>query len=180
MLRIATAVSAAATLALVSSVVAPSMAQEAYPDRPVSMIVPFAAGGPTDALARIIAQGLTDKLGQQVLVENLPGAGGTIGSGRAARAEPDGYTLLVGHAGTLAANVSLYKKLPFDTLKAFEPVAQTHVVPLVLAIVLGDKAEESFRQSLLISQGSLGVFWSNGLVGSIMALGLVALFWPAI
>ena len=85
MLKIATAVATAASLAVTIAPSAGSYAQDAYPDRPVTMIVPFAAGGPTDALARIVAQGLTEKLGQQVLVENVPGAGGTIGSGRAAR-----------------------------------------------------------------------------------------------
>jgi tripartite-type tricarboxylate transporter receptor subunit TctC len=103
---------AAATITFSLTASSGAQAQEAYPDRPVTMIVPFAAGGPTDALARIVAQGLTERLGQQVLVENLPGASGAIGSHRASQAEPDGYALLVGHAGTLAANASLYKKLP--------------------------------------------------------------------
>ena len=134
MLKIATAASAAATLAFAMSMGTPGNAQDAYPERPISMIVPFAAGGPTDALARIIAQGLTEKLGQQVLVENLPGAGGTIGSGKAARAEADGYTLLVGHAGTLAANVSLYKKLPYDVVEDFEPIGYMGDVPQILIV----------------------------------------------
>ena len=77
---------------------------------------------------------LTQKLGQQVLVENIPGAGGTIGSGRTARAEPDGYTLLVGHAGTLAANVGLYKKLPYDAVNDFEPIGFMGDVPQILLV----------------------------------------------
>ena len=109
-------------------------AQEAYPSRPITAVVPFSAGGPTDGLARIVAQGLTEKLGQQVLVENVPGAGGTIGSGRTARAEPDGYTLLVGHAGTLAANVGLYKKLPYDAVNDFEPIGFMGDVPQILLV----------------------------------------------
>jgi tripartite-type tricarboxylate transporter receptor subunit TctC len=86
---------AVTTLALSVAATAGAAAQDAYPSRPVTAIMPFAAGGPTDGLARIVAQSLTQKLGQQVLIENVPGAGGTIGSGRVARAEPDGYTLLV-------------------------------------------------------------------------------------
>ena len=96
--------------------------------------MPFAAGGPTDGLARIVAQCLTQKLGQQVLIENVPGAGGTIGSGRVARAEPDGYTLLVGHAGTLAANVGLYKKLPYSSVDDFEPIGFMGDVPQILLV----------------------------------------------
>ena len=134
MLKIATAVATAASLAVTIAPSTGSYAQDAYPDRPVTMIVPFAAGGPTDALARIVAQGLTEKLGQQVLVENVPGAGGTIGSGRAARAEADGYTLLVGHAGTLAANVGLYKKLPYDVVEDFDPVGFMGDVPQILIV----------------------------------------------
>lgn len=142
MLKIATAVSTAATLAFAMTMGAPSKAQDAYPDRPVSVIVPFAACGPTDALARIVAQGLTEKLGQQVFVENLPGAGGTIGSGRA---EPDGYTLLVGHAGTLAANVALYKKLPYHVVEDFEPIGFMGDVPQIL-VVKNDLPAETAAQ----------------------------------
>jgi tripartite-type tricarboxylate transporter receptor subunit TctC len=122
------------TLALSVAAPAGAGAQDVYPTEPVTVIVPFAAGGPTDGLARIVAQSLTEKLGQQVLVENAPGAGGTIGSGRAARAEPDGYTLLVGHAGTLAANVGLYKKLPYSSVDDFEPIGFMGDVPQILLV----------------------------------------------
>jgi tripartite-type tricarboxylate transporter receptor subunit TctC len=125
---------AVTTLALSVAAPAGAGAQDAYPTEPVTVIVPFAAGGPTDGLARIVAQSLTEKLGQQVLVENAPGAGGTIGSGRAARAEPDGYTLLVGHAGTLAANVGLYKKLPYSSVDDFEPIGFMGDVPQILLV----------------------------------------------
>jgi tripartite-type tricarboxylate transporter receptor subunit TctC len=125
---------AATTLALSVAAPAGAGAQDAYPTRPVTAIVPFAAGGPTDGLARIVAQSLTEKLSQQVLVENAPGAGGTIGSGRAARADADGYTLLVGHAGTLAANVGLYRKLPYDSVNDFEPIGFMGDVPQILLV----------------------------------------------
>ena len=125
---------AATTLALSIAAPASAGAQDAYPSMPVTVIVPFAAGGPTDGLARIVAQSLTQELGQQVLVENIPGAGGTIGSGRVAKAEPDGYTLLVGHAGTLAANVSLYRKLPYSSVDDFEPIGFMGDVPQILLV----------------------------------------------
>src|SRR5262245_277690 len=75
-----------------------------YPTKPITMIVPFAAGGPTDALARVVAQKMSEKLGQQIVVDNVAGAGGTIGVAKAARGAPDGYTLLFTHMGTLAVN----------------------------------------------------------------------------
>jgi tripartite-type tricarboxylate transporter receptor subunit TctC len=125
---------AVTTLALSVAATAGAAAQDAYPSRPVTAIVPFAAGGPTDGLARIVAQSLTQKLGQQVLIENVPGAGGTIGSGRVARAEADGYTLLVGHAGTLAANVGLYRKLPYSSVNDFEPIGFMGDVPQILLV----------------------------------------------
>lgn len=105
----------------------------AYPDRPLTMIVPFAAGGPTDVLARVIADGMSRDLGQTIVVENAPGAGGTVGSSRAARAAGDGYTLLIGNVGTLAANVSLYKKLPFDVLKDFTPIGSVGDAPQIVS-----------------------------------------------
>ncbi len=98
-----------------------SAAAQDYPNRPVTIIVPFAAGGPTDTIARLTAQGMSKTLGQQVIVENAPGAGGTIGSTRVARANPDGYTLLVHHVG-LSTAATLYRKLPYDTKTAFAPI----------------------------------------------------------
>ena len=98
-----------------------SMAQ-AYPNKPITVVVPFAAGGPTDALARILCQRMGEALGQQMIVENVGGAGGTIGVAKVARAAPDGYTLSFTHMGTLAVNIALYKSLPYDSQKDFEPV----------------------------------------------------------
>ena len=101
--------------------------------RPLTIVVPFAAGGPSDAMARLVAQGLGDKLGTRVLVENIPGAGGTIGSARVSRAEPDGHTLVFGNIGTHAANVGLYKALPYNPETDFEPVALIASVPFIVA-----------------------------------------------
>jgi tripartite-type tricarboxylate transporter receptor subunit TctC len=117
-----------ATLALLAG---SAGAQAVYPERPITMIVPFAAGGPTDTVARLIAEPMSKTLGQQVLVENVAGAGGTLAAGRAARADPDGYTLLVHHIG-LATSVGLYRKLPYDPATAFAPIGRITDVPMTV------------------------------------------------
>jgi tripartite-type tricarboxylate transporter receptor subunit TctC len=109
-------------------------AQAAYPAKPIHMIVPFTPGGSTDILARAIGQALTEAWRQQVIIENKPGAGGAIGAEAAAKAAPDGYTLFMGHIGTLAVNPSLYPKLPYDAVKDFAPVALVAMVPNVLVV----------------------------------------------
>jgi tripartite-type tricarboxylate transporter receptor subunit TctC len=106
----------------------------AWPVKPLRLIVPLAAGGPTDILARIIAVPLQDRLGQSVIVDNRPGAGGNIGAELVARATPDGYTLLAGTSGPLANNVSLYEKLPFDPVRDFAAVALVASAPFVIAV----------------------------------------------
>src|SRR3954463_2426124 len=113
-LGIADTVLAAVLLAALLLPTRPAAAQANLPTKQMTIIVPFAAGGPSDTMARLIAQGLTDQMGARVIVENVAGAGGTIGSARASRAEPDGHTLLFGNIGTHAANVGLYKSLPYD------------------------------------------------------------------
>ena len=109
-------------------------AADAWPTRPVRIVVPFTPGGSTDILGRAIARELQDVLGQPFIVENKPGAGGSIGAAEAARAEPDGRTLLMGHIGTLAVNPALYPRLPYDPLKSFVPVAAVARVPNVLVV----------------------------------------------
>ena len=106
---------------------------ESYPSHPVRMLVPFGAGGPGDIFARLIAQKLTEQLGQQFFVDNRPGAGGTIGTGQAARAAPDGYTLLVG-SSTVWVNASLYPQLPYDPVKDFDPIIIAATSPEVLIV----------------------------------------------
>jgi tripartite-type tricarboxylate transporter receptor subunit TctC len=108
-----------------------SMAQ-AYPNKPITVVVPFAAGGPTDALARILCQRMGEALGQQMIVENVGGAGGTIGVAKVARAAPDGYTLSFTNMGPLAVNIALYKSLPYDSQKDFEPIGLGGTNPMVL------------------------------------------------
>src|SRR5258707_1324060 len=104
---------------------------QSFPTRQVTIVVPFAAGGPSDAMARLIAQGLSEKIGARVIVENIAGAGGTVGSARVSRAEADGHTLLFGNIGTHAANVGLYRHLPYDPQTYFEPVMLVASVPFV-------------------------------------------------
>jgi tripartite-type tricarboxylate transporter receptor subunit TctC len=104
----------------------PAVAQAAYPTRPIRVIVPFAAGGPSDIIARILADALYQPLGQSLVVENRPGGGANIGIGMAARSEPDGYTLLV-TTSAIVINPSLYKTIPFDPVKSFAPISDVAI-----------------------------------------------------
>jgi tripartite-type tricarboxylate transporter receptor subunit TctC len=109
-------------------------AQDKWPTKPITYVVPFPAGGTTDTLARIIGQKLSVALGQPVIVDNKPGAGGNIGSGSVARAAPDGYTILGGTISSHAINASLYPKLPYDPAKSFVPITLIGTNPLVLIV----------------------------------------------
>lgn len=109
-------------------------AQAAYPNRIITWVVPFAAGGPTDALARSIADKVGKELKQTIIIENTPGAGGTIGAAKVSKANPDGYTFLVGHMGYMGAAPALYKKLSYDPVKDFEAVFRFPDTPLVLMV----------------------------------------------
>jgi tripartite-type tricarboxylate transporter receptor subunit TctC len=109
-------------------------AEAAYPSRTIKMIVPYPAGGTTDFLGRLVAEQLRSGLGATVVVENKPGAATAIGAEQVARAEPDGYTLLIATSTTLAINKTLYKKLPYDPVKDFTPVALVAAVPFALII----------------------------------------------
>lgn len=120
-----------AALAAVVSLAASASAQT-YPTRPVTMIVPFAAGGPTDVLARIVAARMGEVLGQQVVIENVGGAGGMTGSARVAQAKPDGYNIVLGTVGTHAQGQTLYKKPLYNAATDFTPVALIAEVPIVL------------------------------------------------
>jgi len=119
---------ALATFLLISAV--QSNAQN-YPTKVITIVVPFAAGGPTDTLARLIAVPMSKTLKQQVIVENVVGAGGTIAANRVAKASPDGYTLLLHHIGHSTAP-ALYRKLPYDAIKDFEPIGLVNEVPMTL------------------------------------------------
>ncbi len=105
-----------------------------YPTRPIRLIVPFAPGGPTDIMSRAISERITARLGQQLVVDNRAGAGGSIGSELAARSAPDGYTMLLGHIGTHAINTSLYTRIGYDPVKDFAPITMIATLPLGLFV----------------------------------------------
>jgi tripartite-type tricarboxylate transporter receptor subunit TctC len=109
-------------------------AMSAYPTKPVRLVVPFAAGGPMDIMSRALGERLTTSFGQQVVVDNRGGAGGSIGAEIVARSAPDGYTLLTGHIGTHAINVSLYPRLGYDPVKDFAPISLIATLPLGLFV----------------------------------------------
>src|SRR6476620_4596040 len=112
----------------------PGLAEAAYPARTIKMIVPYPAGGTTDFLGRLVADQLKTGLGATVVVENKPGAATALGAEQVARAEPDGYTLLMATSTTLAINKTLYKKLPYDPVQDFTPIALVAAVPFALII----------------------------------------------
>ena len=124
----------AAVLALAATLATPALAQgSAYPNKPVRVVVTFPPGGSADAVVRMLVPRLNEKLGQQVVVDNRPGAGGNIGLTVVAKAQPgDGYTLGVGAAGALAANSSLYAQMPFDPVKDLKPVSMLAAIPFVI------------------------------------------------
>jgi len=123
---------AQASLAAAVSLGASAAQAQTYPTRNITMIVPFAAGGPTDVVARIVTGQMAPALGQSIIIENVVGAGGTTGAARAARAANDGYTLITGHMGTHAASVPLYPKLAYHPEKDFEPVALLAGTPILI------------------------------------------------
>src|SRR6201990_965890 len=129
--RRAMAASAAGLTSLLGSA---AWSQPAYPSRTIKMVVPYPAGGTTDLLGRLVADQLKNGLGAVVVVENKPGAGTTLGAEQAARAEPDGYTLLMATSTTLAINKTLYRQLPYDPIRDFTPIALLAGVPFALIV----------------------------------------------
>ena len=124
----------AALAVLAMAGTAPAQAQESFPDKPIRLVVPFAAGGSTDLVARVVAQAMGDRLGQQMVVENRGGAGGNLGATAVAEADPDGYTILMGTIATHALSASLYAEPPFDPEKDFAPIVLLVTVPNVLTV----------------------------------------------
>lgn len=121
----------AASAVLAAGLLATSALGQTYPERTITMVVPFSAGGPTDTVTRLVAEAMSKDLGQQIVVENVGGAGGTLGAGRVASADADGYTLLLHHIG-MATSATLYRKLAYDTLGAFEYVGLVTDVPMTI------------------------------------------------
>jgi len=124
-------------LLLAACLAAPAAAQERdapYPNHPLRLIAPFPAGGSSDLVARVLAQGITESLGQQVIIDNRPGAGGSLGTALVARSVPDGYTLLLGGVAPVTVNVHLYQRVGYDSTKDFEAVSTVANAPTVLVI----------------------------------------------
>ncbi|WP_425106684.1 Bug family tripartite tricarboxylate transporter substrate binding protein [Ancylobacter sp.] len=126
----------AAAIATLAAALAPAgpVAAQDFPTRPVTLVIPFAAGGSTDLVGRLIAERMAAELGQPVVVENKGGAGGNLGAAQVAKASPDGYTILMGTVATHALNPALYKKMPYDPVTSFAPVSLLVVVPNVLVV----------------------------------------------
>lgn len=126
----------AAAIAALAVALAPAgpVAAQDFPTRPVTLVIPFAAGGSTDLVGRLIAERMAAELGQPVVVENKGGAGGNLGAAQVAKASPDGYTILMGTVATHALNPALYKKMPYDPVTSFAPVSLLVVVPNVLVV----------------------------------------------
>jgi tripartite-type tricarboxylate transporter receptor subunit TctC len=141
-----------ATAALLAALTLPAgtqhvLAQDSYPSRVIKFVVPFAAGSATDTLARVLGQHMTASLGQGVVVDNMPGASGFLAAQNVARAEPDGYTVLITSSTTHAANQNLFKKLPYDPIGSFEPV--TKLGTITLALVVNPSVPASSAQELI-------------------------------
>jgi tripartite-type tricarboxylate transporter receptor subunit TctC len=162
--------------ATASSVATPALFAQAWPAKPLSWLVPFAAGGPTDALARNIAERVGRELNQTILIENLAGAGGTVGAARVAKAANDGYSFLVGHMGVMGAAPALYKKLPYDPSKDFEAVFRFPDTPLVLLVnpnspykTIQDFVKFAKTNPKKINLGNAGVGSSSHLIAALFA-----------
>ena len=146
-----------------------------WPTKSLTWIVPFAAGGPTDAMARDIADKVSRQIGQPIIIENTPGAGGTIGAAKAAKARADGYTFLVGHLGYMGAGPALYKKLNYDPVKDFEAVFRFPDTPLVM-LVGKNSPYKSASDLIAAAKAQPGkINFSNAGVGSTSHL-IAALF----
>jgi tripartite-type tricarboxylate transporter receptor subunit TctC len=139
----------------VSLASASALAQQAYPARPVRIVAPFAPGGLADVLSRAVGERLQKQLGQPFVVENRPGAGGNIGADLVARAEPDGYTLLMSSAGILTINQFLYTAMPFDPASALTPVSVVADMPMLL-VVRRELAARDVREFLALARGTPG------------------------
>ena len=154
-------------LAAVAAIAATAASAQNYPARPITMIVPFAAGGPTDIIARIVSEHMTRTLGQQIVVENVGGAGGTVGITRASQAAPDGYTISMGHMGTHGAAPALYPGLKYDPAKSFAPIGLAAGTPILIVTKKDFPAKDlkSFLEQLKTNGAKLNE--ANAGVGSV-------------
>jgi tripartite-type tricarboxylate transporter receptor subunit TctC len=153
--------------------ISPGARAQSYPTRPITMVVPFAAGGPTDVMGRILAQNMSQTLGQQIIIENVTGAGGTLGALRVAKAAPDGYTMVMGNLGTHAAALGIYKSLSYDPRTDFDPVIIIGNTPMVLVVKNGLPAK-TLPEVIALARNSNGkVSFGSAGVGSISHLTLL-------
>ena len=142
-------------LLLCATAALPSFAQSPYPNKPIRLVVPFTPGGVTDTSGRLIAEQLSKRLGQQVIVDNKPGASGNIGTQQVAAAAPDGYTLVLGFDGTMVINPHVFDKVPFDTLKDFAPVGKIGDAVLILVAHPG-VAAKTLTEVIALSKTQAG------------------------
>lgn len=152
-----------------------ALAQQAFPAKPITLIVPFPAGGPSDALARAVAQGMAADLKQTVVVENIGGASGTIGLTRLVNAAPDGYTMGFGTIGTHVANAALFKKLPYDPLASFTPVGLAGTAPLLLVARAGLPVSNLKEFVTYAEANKAGMTYGSAGIGSISHYACVVL-----
>src|SRR4051812_35583733 len=145
-------------------------ADETYPNRPVRIVVPFSAGGPTDIVGRVFAQKLSELIGQQFYVENKVGAGGNIGADVVAKAPPDGYTLLVATVSTHAINPGLYSKMPYDPVKDFAPISHVGITPTTLNVHPSIPAKDVKELIALVKANAGKYTYGSSGVGSILHL----------
>jgi tripartite-type tricarboxylate transporter receptor subunit TctC len=141
-------------LLLSTALLAPAAIAQPYPSKPIRIVVPFAAGGAVDVVARAVGQKMSDQMNNPVVVENRPGASANLGAELVAKAEPDGYTLLMGANG-LATNGTLFKKLPFDTLRDFAPIARVGYAPLVMVVPAASPAK-SLKELIALAKSQPG------------------------
>ncbi|MFT8242816.1 tripartite tricarboxylate transporter substrate-binding protein [Roseomonas sp. BN140053] len=156
-----------ATLAAALAVAGPlpALAQAQYPSRPISMIVPFAAGGPTDTVARLTAEVMGRDLGQTIVIENVGGAGGTLGAARVALARPDGYTILMHHIG-MGTTPALYRRLSYDAVNGFETVGLVTEVPMTITVKNGLAARNLSELVALMRSQKEGLNLANAGIGA--------------
>ena len=153
--RIAPVVFSFAASAVAAASAQAAAPADSYPNRPIRMIIAFAPGGGTDIIGRVSAQGISEKLGQHVVVDNRPGAGGNIGTDMVAKAPADGYTLITAGTGTHAINQSLYAKLPFDTVRDFAPVSLVAETPYMM-VVPNNVAAKTVKEFIALAKSQPG------------------------
>ncbi len=161
----------ALAFALATALAAGAARAENYPSRPIRLIVPYAAGGGADSVARIVAKRVSETIGQTIVIENRGGAGSIIGTELVNKSDPDGYTLLLGQSGPISINPAVYKKLPYDPLKDFAPISMTTAYPYIMVVnpALGVKTLQEFvalakSKPGELNYGTTGVGAANHLV----------------